>query len=305
VANEHILKRQQQNSSLNEEKKVSSIEQSSSQATKFSNLRKLSTNSSGSSGSSAYGGKTELEYAIENRFKRQSQSIEPAAVQSSHPPPPPPLPQAFKVPGSPPLPTPPSPQALERLNSNEQQQRPSCPPPPPPIAPFLNGTAPATCKQPQTVKQMITNANNSINSSNNSGLHSQGGPLTRHSVQDPRSSSDFSALIAKKAAEKRAAFNEVPKPSVNAVTFQGGEVSSGEQNVVKIQVEKPKIVAKPAVPSCQPVVANVVKQNNFSKVTVGPIVGSSNSVTIVSGVKAKVNIFQTPPPPPPLPDNGN
>ncbi len=38
-------------------------------------------------------------------------------------------------------------------------------------------------------------------------------------VIDPRTSSDFSALIAKKAAEKRAKFQET-KPSVNAVTFQ-------------------------------------------------------------------------------------
>ena len=42
---------------------------------------------------------------------------------------------------------------------------------------------------------------------------------TGGTVIDPRTSSDFSALIAKKAAEKRAKFQET-KPSVHAVTFQ-------------------------------------------------------------------------------------
>ncbi len=307
VANEHILKRQlqQQSSTIKEEVQTPSIDPSKSTA-KFGNPRKLSTNSSGSGSSSDFSGKSELELAIENRFKRQSQSaesstvVEAACVQSTKlsPPPAPPLPQVFKVPGSPPLPSPPSPLALQRINSTEQQ-RPNCPPPPPPIAPFLNGTA-TISKQPQTVKQMISNANNN----NVSGIQQASFKL---SAQDPRSSSDFSALIAKKAAEKRAAFTELPKPSVNAVTFQGGEVcNSTEQNVVKIQVEKPKIVSKPAISVCQPAVANIIKQNNFNKVTVGPLAGNNDSCyAIGSGVKAKVEKFQTPLSPPPPPDNGN
>ena len=59
-------------------------------------------------------------------------------------------------------------------------------------------------------------------------------------IIDPRTSSDFSALIAKKAAEKRAKFTET-KPSVHAVTFQadGSKVftTNSPVNVPDVPIE--------------------------------------------------------------------
>ena len=84
-------------------------------------------------------------------------------------------------------------------------------------------------------------------------------------VVDPRSSSDFSALIAKKAAEKRAKFQET-KPSINMVTYQADGLknvvaqSNKSSNVQIIHIKeqsKPPIVAKP-----NQNVSYIIKRNN-------------------------------------------
>jgi hypothetical protein len=50
---------------------------------------------------------------------------------------------------------------------------------------------------------------------------------TTAQLLDPRSSSDFSELIAKKAAEKRAKFQESKPLTSNAVTFNMSDMASG------------------------------------------------------------------------------
>lgn len=127
--------------------------------------------------------KNELERALENRLRRISCMQQETTAQDTNI-----------------LPPPPSPSALHRLSKIETQNEPktperfaSPPPPPPPLPP--------SPKSIQNAKPIKTNVNNN------------------YILMDPRSSSDFSELIAKKAAEKRAKFQET-KPTLNAVTFQ-------------------------------------------------------------------------------------
>lgn len=124
------------------------------------------------------------------------------------PPPPPPLPNPQVNGISANLfPPPPSPQALHRLSSVEQNENnQGLPPPPPP--PLFNQTPPQQAQTHQVAPSQ-TNASKNVKSM-----------ITNYQkLSDPRSSSDFGALIAQKAAEKRAKFQEA-KPTANTVTFQ-------------------------------------------------------------------------------------
>ena len=117
------------------------------------------------------------------------------------------------------------------------------------------------------------------------------------SLIDPRTSSDFSALIARKAAEKRAKFTET-KPSVNSITFRPGgseqeaNTDQASPNVVRILVKdqsKPKvIVPKPSNSNVANIVKKMVAQNTE---VASSHVEVKNVVTINSGVKDKVSIF--------------
>ncbi len=104
------------------------------------------------------------------------------------------------------------------------------PPPPPPVASNQEFPPPPS---PQQLHRLIEPSNNKViinvkHSNNNNNNNS-------NNVVDPRLSSDFGALIAKKAAEKRAKFQET-KPSVNAVTFQpdGSKIYSTSNNNLSI-----------------------------------------------------------------------
>lgn len=147
------------------------------------------------------------------------------------PPPPPPLPQAelgspsqstlFSNNSANSFPPPPSPTVLHRLSNidisgSSNKNGPTSPiPPPPPPPPLPNTTAPVAKELTQqiTPTASVQARTNNVKSIVNNYQQSQ------IQLLDPRSSSNFSELIAKKAAEKRAKFQE-NKPSANAVTFQ-------------------------------------------------------------------------------------
>ncbi|CAF0767841.1 unnamed protein product [Brachionus calyciflorus] len=130
--------------------------------------------------------KNELERALENRLKRLS------VLQDETPTTENPI-NSF--------PPPPSPSALHKLNENQNNLERVCSPPPPPPPPL-----------PQFVEMVKTTINiNTPKPAKNT--------VNNYQLIDPRLSSDFSELIAKKAAEKRAKFQE-NKPSLNSVTYQ-------------------------------------------------------------------------------------
>lgn len=196
--------------------------------------------------------KSELERAIENRMRRTSQlnlqqtsnseSSTDASVNKRNLPrdPPPALPQVDAHQSFPP---PPSPKQLKRLNSSTStvttpmisQQ---VPPPAPPLPTSFNSIKPSTTTIYQSNKTTVTNC--SVNVTNNEGnkVKSIVNSLQQHQqssqvINDPRMSSDFGALIAKKAAEKRAKFQENKTPVSNAVTFQPDGSKVFAQSLVK------------------------------------------------------------------------
>lgn len=135
--------------------------------------------------------KNELEKALENRLKRLSVLQNESEVEA------------------PTFPPPPSPGALNKLSeSNMEQQRVCSPPPPPPPPPLPPSTIEST--KPTSLKTTVKSLVNT------------------YQMIDPRSSSDFGELIAKKAAEKRAKFQE-NKPVVSSVTYQpdGSKIVNG------------------------------------------------------------------------------
>lgn len=148
--------------------------------------------------------KNELEKALENRLKRLS--VLQTDCESD----------------APSFPPPPSPGALNKLNGNNKPAHQVCspvpPPPPPPLPPPCTqqpSTKPTTLKT--TVKTLVNT----------------------YQLIDPRSSSDFGELIAKKAAEKRAKFQE-NKPVLNSVTYQpdGTKILNGPRQNEDSNVKK-------------------------------------------------------------------
>ncbi|RNA43764.1 hypothetical protein BpHYR1_031297 [Brachionus plicatilis] len=127
--------------------------------------------------------KNELEKALENRLKRLSV----LQAESEH--------------EAPSFPPPPSPGALNKLNEQSGAPERVCspPPPPPPLPPLT-----AACAQSARPATLKTTVKSLVNT---------------YQLIDPRSSSDFGELIAKKAAEKRAKFHE-NKPVLSSVTYQ-------------------------------------------------------------------------------------
>ena len=171
--------------------------------------------------------KSELEIAIQNRIqRRKSAETETDFVKRQSPPPPPPPMPPFQAPSTVNnfLPPPPSPQALHRLSCSASFPAPSTAPPPapPPPPPLLAPEAivQATLKPTKPPKPNLSPA-----------------------LIDPRSSSEFGALIAKKAAEKRAKFQET-RPTANAVTFQpdGSKIFTATKNETQIETPPPKLL---------------------------------------------------------------
>jgi hypothetical protein len=333
VANEKLKRQQQQQQQL-EDSSNKPNQQTSFKAAAVHKLLSNQSHTGTSKTSSAVSGKSELECAIENRFRRSQQMAADSVAKSANQratviPVPPPLPPAgnFKSLSSATsssLPPPPSPQDLDRLNSadspstitsasaltTKQQQRPKCPPPPPPpIAPLLNGTSSLSYKSQASVQQIIQAANSKSTSPLSAPLTVKASSVVASTV-DPRTSSDFSALIAKKAAEKRAKFSETKPSSVHTVTFQpGGSKLDSNPNIAKIQVQdqqqsKPKVlVPKPNSGGVN--VTNIVKKMAQTASCVESVEPAKSVVTINSGVKDKVSIFsQQQQQPMPLPADG-
>jgi hypothetical protein len=136
------------------------------------------------------------------------------------------------------FPPPPSPTQLHRLskssttniNLNRSVATPPPPPPPPPPQDFFSTKSnnpstnivsnskiepnPKPLAQAKLINSIpSTSINGNVKSIINIYQQSQ-------IISDPRCSSDFGELIAKKAAEKRAKFQDVKPSSPNAVTFQ-------------------------------------------------------------------------------------
>lgn len=122
------------------------------------------------------------------------------------------------------FPPPPSPQALHRLSNPDSTASKAPPPPPPPPLPVSSIPPPPPPPMPSsllTTTISTTTISSQINTNKSNNVRSIVNNYQQSQIQllDPRLSSDFSSLIAKKAAEKRAKFTE-NKPSANAVTFQ-------------------------------------------------------------------------------------
>lgn len=315
------LKRQQQLQQQQQDSQDNKAQQTSFKAAAVHKLNAATSNNiniqkstSQKASSSPLSGKSELECAIENRFKRTQQlhsslcqQQAPTAAQSVPVAPPlPPAPSSnLKAAAVSSLPPPPSPQDLHRLNSTEGQQRPKCPPPPPPIAPLLDGTASLSYKSSQASiqqRQAIEAAAHSLKATTPVTASSTASASASSSAVDPRTSSDFGALIARKAAEKRAKFSETKPSSVNTVTFQpgGSKLDSNSQNanIAKIQVQdlsqsKPKVlVPKPGNSNVTSIVKRMAAAHNVSSDSPSSAPSEPKSVvTINSGVKDKVSIF--------------
>lgn len=127
--------------------------------------------------------KNELEKALENRLKRLSVLQNESEADA------------------PTFPPPPSPGALNKLNGNNKPAQQICSPVPPPPPPLPPPSMPNTSTQSVNLKTTVKTLVNT------------------YQLIDPRSSSDFGELIAKKAAEKRAKFQE-NKPVLNSITYQ-------------------------------------------------------------------------------------
>jgi hypothetical protein len=119
------------------------------------------------------------------------------------------------------FPPPPSPLALRRLstttidvNPNISNKSPISPGPPPPPPPLPASASPTLHVSVVTTPPVSTPSNLNVKSIINNYQQ------TTQQLLDPRTSSDFSELIAKKAAEKRAKFQETKPLISNAVTFQ-------------------------------------------------------------------------------------
>ncbi len=239
AANEHLIKKQSMTTNILPNKNLNS-NPNKFMANSFQQQQNLSV-------------KNELQKALENRL-RKTMNLEAQQQQQADqkhsttnetltisnvvqkptssppspplpPPPPPPLPnpQVNGISANA-FPPPPSPQALHRLSSVEQNENTMPPPPPPPLfnqnppqQSQIHYVAPSQTNTSKNVKSMITNY---------------------QKLSDPRSSSDFSALIAQKAAEKRAKFQEA-KPTTNAVTFQADGSKLFVSNNNKISNSKP------------------------------------------------------------------
>ena len=206
-------------------------------------------------------------------------------VSSTVPPPPPP-PQAEL--GSPSqstlsnnsansFPPPPSPTVLHRLSnidisgsvSNKNGPISPIPPPPPPPPPLPNTTAPVAKEMTQQITPTapVQARTNNVKSIVNNYQQSQ------IQLLDPRSSSDFSELIAKKAAEKRAKFQE-NKPSANAVTFQpdGSKVFTASSTNINNtnQTKQSNSIENQAKPK----IYTTSKTNTTTTTTTPPLVNS-------------------------------
>ena len=135
------------------------------------------------------------------------------------------------------FPPPPSPTQLHRLskssaasvNLNRSIATPPPPPPPPPppdfftpksttqtnvISNFKIDPKPKISEQPKLLNSVLSTPT-SCNVKSIINIYQQS-----QMISDPRSSSDFGELIAKKAAEKRAKFQDLKPAGPNAVTFQ-------------------------------------------------------------------------------------
>ena len=161
----------------------------------------------------------------------------------SPPPPPPPMAPLFSKPTPVQLlsnnscssfPPPPSPLALRRLstttievNPNISNKSPISPGPPPPPPPLPTSASPTLHVSVVTTPPVSTPSNLNVKSIINNYQQ------TTQQLLDPRTSSDFSELIAKKAAEKRAKFQETKPLISNAVTFQpdGSKVFATTNNI--------------------------------------------------------------------------
>ena len=195
--------------------------------------------------------KSELERAIENRLRRTSLAAEALSNETDQltvgnkrnmprdPPPPLPPPPAASMANNNDLnsfPPPPSPKELRRLNSAapahtvSSSYRVFSPPPPAPplpssfagIKPVKTSLTPPSPPPPPPIV-LASSSSTKVTSSVKTIVNSLQQQQQQHQSKsiDPRMSSDFGALIAKKAAEKRAKFQENMKPPVsNAVTFQ-------------------------------------------------------------------------------------
>lgn len=195
--------------------------------------------------------KNELEIAIQNRIQRRksAETDTDCVKRQSPPPPPPPMPPAqasSNVNNF--LPPPPSPQALHRLSCSTSF-------PAPPL---------------QEQEPIIY--------SNNSNLKPIKPPKPNLSsaLIDPRSSSEFGALIAKKAAEKRAKFQET-RPAANAVTFQPDGSKVFTKNEVPIENTPPKLLTP------KPSAFSSVGLSKKTVATVQPIIESPNKLVIPDG----------------------
>jgi hypothetical protein len=154
------------------------------------------------------------------------------------------------------------------------------PPPPPPLPSSSSSTIPVTTMlhvdhnnlPPPPSPTQLNRLNKIVNVV--SPVIKLASPIQNQSVIDPRTSSDFGALIAKKAAEKRAKFHEA-KPSVNAVTFQadGSKVFTNSENLLTISSNN----ESQQIPNQ----SNYLKQNGITvKKTVNsvkPLVNNNNS----------------------------
>ncbi len=123
-------------------------------------------------------------------------------ISFSPPPPPPPMPLAL----SSPPPAPPLPLSFENMK---------------PLNPTVTKTATASNSTATTQVGSDSNESSKVSVKSIVNTYQAQQQVQQQSASaDPRMSSDFSALIAKKAAEKRAKFQETVRPlTVNAVTY--------------------------------------------------------------------------------------
>jgi hypothetical protein len=149
-----------------------------------------------------------------------------STVIFSQPPPPPPPPMTALFPhilsnnSCTSFPPPPSPLALRRLSTtidvNPNIKSPISPGPPPPPPPLPTSFSSITHVNVVNTQTATSSASTNLNVKSIINNYQQ----TTQQLLDPRTSSDFSELIAKKAAEKRAKFQESKPLISNAVTFQ-------------------------------------------------------------------------------------